>query len=172
MARAPFVYDQIVMDVIHSYKYKGKIQLAGPLGELLLTAFMKFWDNQQIDFIIPVPLNHKKFRQRGFNQSYLLIKNWKKLWPGLNEAMPEIEIAKNALTRIRSTAPQTGMGRGDRLLNIKGAFAADSRESLENKRVLLVDDVYTTGATVNECARVLLDAGVQSVDILTLARAL
>ena len=90
----------------------------------------------------------------------------------LNDAMPAIEIVKNALTRIRSTASQTGLGRANRLLNIKGAFAVAPRESLENKKVLLVDDVYTTGATVNECARVLLDAGVQSVDILTLARAL
>ena len=171
MARAAFVYDQIVMDVIHGYKYKGKIQLAGPLGKNMLTAFMKFWDNHLIDFIMPVPLHNNKFRQRGFNQSYLLVKNWKKLWAGSNDKMPSFAIAKNALKRIRPTAPQTGLGRADRLSNIKGAFAVDYRGTLESKKVLLVDDVYTTGATVNECARVLLGAGVQSVDVLTLARA-
>lgn len=171
MARAPFIYDQIMLEVIHRYKYKGKIQLAGALGALLLTAFIKFWDNQQIDCIVPVPLHGKKFRQRGFNQSFLLIKDWMKLWPVLIDTMPSPEIVRDALKRIRPTAPQIGLGRADRLLNIKGAFVVESNESLENKRVLLVDDVYTTGATVNECARVLLDAGVRSVDILTLARA-
>ena len=77
-------------------------------------------------------------------------------------------VERGALRRIRSTPPQTGLGRRDRMKNVKGAFELGMPENIQKKRILLVDDVYTTGATVNECARILLKGGAEAVDVLTL----
>jgi ComF family protein len=171
MARAALVYDRVITDVIHCFKYRGKIQLAGPLGELLLTAFMFFWDKDSIDMILPVPLHPGRFRRRGFNQAYLLIRNWPEMAARRFGDLAPIRVERNVLIRKTPTAPQTALGRAQRAVNIKNAFDLNREEVLVNKRILLIDDVYTTGATVNECARLLLSGGAQQVDVLTLARA-
>ena len=172
IARAPVAYDQALMNLIHCYKYSAKIQLAKPLGGLLLFSFQRYWDTENIDLLIPVPLYAGRFRQRGFNQAYLLIYNWKKIAKELNLIVPAIQIETHALVRNRSTVPQTGLGRKERMVNIKDAFSVREPEKIEGKRILLVDDVYTTGATVDECSRVLLDNGAKTVDVLTVARAM
>ena len=170
-ARAPLVYDRIITEVIHCFKYRGKIQLARPLGELLLTAFMFFWDKDSIDIILPVPLHPSRFRRRGFNQAHLLIRNWPDMAArGFGDFSP-IRIERDVLIRKLPTAPQTALGRAQRAVNIKNAFDLNREEAIVDKRVLLIDDVYTTGATVNECGRLLLSRGVHQVDVLTLARA-
>jgi len=172
VARASGVYTPGFIEIVHQFKYKGKIQLAKPLGALLFTEFLHYWDNDAIDLILPVPLHKKRFRQRGFNQAYLLVNDWdnlsraRSLWPW----RAAIEI--NVLVRSKKTAPQTGLNRADRLRNIKDAFKVHRPDIIKDKRVLLVDDVYTTGATVNECARVLANSGAKRVDVLTLARAI
>ena len=171
MARAALVYDRVITEVIHCFKYRGKIQLAGPFGELLLTAFMFFWDKDSIDMILPVPLHPSRFRRRGFNQAHLLIRNWPDLAARWSCDMAPIRIERDVLIRKIPTAPQTALGRAQRAVNIKNAFGLNREETLANQRVLLIDDVYTTGATVNECARLLLSGGARQVDVLTLARA-
>jgi ComF family protein len=171
-ARAPLVYDRIITELIHCFKYRGKIQLARPLGELLLTAFMFFWDKDSIDIILPVPLHPRRFRRRGFNQAHLLIRNWPDMAAsGFCDFFP-IRIERDVLIRKFPTAPQTALGRTQRAVNIKNAFDVNHQETIVDQRVLLIDDVYTTGATVNECGRLLLSRGAQQVDVLTLARAL
>ena len=80
--------------------------------------------------------------------------------------------ASTGARRIRSTPPQTGLGRSERLRNVKGAFEIGASHTVRKKNILLVDDVYTTGATVNECAKILLKGGADAVDVLTLARAM
>ncbi|RZB34773.1 MAG: hypothetical protein SRB1_00541 [Desulfobacteraceae bacterium Eth-SRB1] len=172
--RAPGVYDKALMAMIHSLKYKGKIQLARPLGMLLFSAFMSCWDKESIDVIVPVPLHIKRFRKRGFNQSFLLIRDWVQLAKSLSINFAHIEIDKHLLLRNRWTQPQTGLDRRQRAANIKNAFSINESSNISGiieKRILLVDDVYTTGATANECAKVLLRGGAESVDVLTLARA-
>jgi len=171
-SRAPGVYDEAFMRVIHCLKYKGKIQLAKPLGMLLFSAFMGCWDKESIDIIVPVPLHIKRFRERGFNQSFLLIKHWVQLAKSLSINFAHIEINKHLLLRNRWTQPQTGLGRKQRAANIKNAFSINKSSNIIEKKILLVDDVYTTGATANECAKVLLRGGAESVDVLTLARAM
>jgi len=121
--------------------------------------------------IIPVPLHPRKLRRRGFNQSYLLVAKWPRYFSGENGGR-RIEIKADLLRRVRWTAPQTGLGRRERQNNIKGAFSLPNGVPVENCSILLVDDVYTTGATVTECARVLLTGGADRVDVLTLARAI
>jgi len=171
MARAPLIYEQILTEVIHCFKYKGKIQLADCLAELLLTAFRLFWDPERIDVIIPVPLHIKRLRKRGFNQSYLLIRNWNTLAGQYFSNPPGFRIERDILVRTVATAPQTAFGRSRRATNLKNAFELKGRDAIRDKRILLIDDVYTTGSTVQECTGVLLGQGARQVDILTLARA-
>jgi len=171
-ARAAVAYDHQLMAVVHRFKYAEKIQLAGPLGGLMLDAYKRFWDREEVDLILPVPLHNAKFRKRGFNQSYLLIRRWKSISAPMVDKVVGIPINTDILIRSKETVSQTGLGRQQRLKNIKGAFRVKIPEKVIAKKVLLVDDVYTTGATVNECARVLLKAGAERVDVLTVARAM
>lgn len=170
-ARASMVYEKIFTKVIHCFKYKGKIQLAESLGEVLLTTFLLFWDIDSIDVIVPVPLHRNRLRERGFNQTYLLVRNWKTSAGGLSFNLSHLQIGRDVLVRTLPTAPQTALGRAQRAANVKNAFVVSDGEKIKNRRILLVDDVYTTGATVNECARLLLKHGAEHVDVLTLARA-
>jgi ComF family protein len=171
IARAPLVYEQIFTEVIHCYKYKGKIQLARPLAELLLTAFRLFWDKDSIDVVVPVPLHLKKLRRRGFNQVYLLIRNWQAIAGQMPLDLGNLQIERDVIVRNVPTVPQTGLGRRHRAENIKDVFELVDETKIVDKRILLVDDVYTTGATVDECARLLLRHGAAHVDVLSLARA-
>ena len=170
-ARASGVYDKALRTTIHCLKYKGKIQLARPLGALLFSAFISYWDINSIDIIVPVPLHVKRFRRRGFNQAFLLIKDWDRIAKALKVTLPGIQIDGRLLVRSRWTKPQTGLGRKKRMANIKNAFSLNDSSKIIDKRILLVDDVLTTGATADECAKVLLYEGARHVDVLTLARA-
>ena len=172
MARSAGVYDQALLSAIHCLKYKGKIQLTRPLGALLFNAFSRYWDKKRIDIIVPVPLHEKKLRIRGFNPSFLLVRNWPRIFEMLNGHFPEIPVVRDILAREKWTASQTGLGRKERLQNIKNAFVVNDTSKIEGKKILLVDDVYTTGATVNECSKMLLKGGSKQVDVLTLARAM
>ncbi len=172
ISRSSGVYGREFIAVIHCLKYKGKIQLARPLGMLLFSAFISLWNINSIDIIVPVPLHIKRFRKRGFNQAYLLVRDWKRIAENLNIGLSNIKIDTNVLIRNRWTDPQTGLDRKKRMTNIKNAFDISDHAMIKNKRILLVDDVYTTGATANECAKALLRANAEYVDVLTLARAM
>ena len=162
-ARAVGIYDGSLRIAIHALKFKGRTRLAGPLGRLLLEAYRRYWQAGEIDVIVPVPLHRNRFRKRGFNQAYLLIHSW--------ELSVETVVVRDLLVRSRATAPQTGLDRQQRRNNIKNAFAVNRSGASTGKRVLLVDDVLTTGATVEACAAALLNDGALQVDVLTLARA-
>ena len=171
-ARAAMVYDQQSMAIIHRFKYAGKTQLSRPFGILLLNSFVRYWQGEAIDLILPVPLHSQKFRYRGFNQSYLMVDYWKTI-PALNPlTATRTHLRTDVLSRSKATAPQTGLGRQQRLQNVKGAFSVRLPKAVYARHVLVIDDVYTTGATVDECARSLLEAGAAQVDVLTLARAI
>jgi len=172
ISRALGIYDKTLMAVIHCFKYKGKVQLTGPLSTLLFFAFLLNWRHDCIDLIVPVPLHVKRLRERGFNQALLLIKDWPGLTKSMNIHMPNFEIDYHSVVRSKWTQPQTGLNKKQRMENIKKAFSVVDSDKIKSKRVLLVDDVYTTGATVDACAGTILRAGAQQVDVLTLARAL
>ena len=159
MARAAGVCDQSLMSVIHAYKYDGKVQLAGPLSKLLTAVYERHWQPGAIDLVLPVPLHPARLRKRGFNQAWLLVKSWAAF------------AVRDLLQRTRRTPSQTCLGRKERLKNVRGAFTVKDPAIVENRHVLLVDDVYTTGATVQECARILKKCGAAQVDILTVGRA-
>ena len=160
--RAPYLYEEKIMNSIQLIKYSGKSYIVKSLGPLL-GAFAKNWINDTKDTIImPVPLHRKKLRQRGFNQSVLFVKA---ISPVL-----EIEADFFTLIRTRYTESQTGLSLEQRRKNVKGAFDIRGNSDIRGKSVILVDDVATTGNTMNECARVLKKAGAEKVLGLTLAR--
>jgi len=170
IARSVGVYDQALMAVIHRFKYRGRVNLARPLSLLLLHTYCRFWHESPMDMVIPVPLYRHRFRRRGFNQAYLVLRPWKD--PTWQQALPRPLVVKaKILERNRQTAPQTGLGRQDRKQNVRHAFRMKNDDTVKGKKILLVDDVFTTGATVNECARIVMQAGAERVDVLTIARA-
>ena len=175
IARAVALYKGACMELVHAYKYRGKVQLAQPLGMLLFYTFLRYFPEAGIHRIIPVPLHQKRLKQRGFNQVYLLIRKWPEYLNQVNGfqfGKPEIEIGRDDLIRNRLTDPQTGLGRRQRVSNVSGVFSVRNPAAIAEKAILLVDDVYTTGATVDACTKVLLKNGAGRIDVLTLARAM
>ena len=163
-ARAVFSYETIILDALHKFKYGNNISVGAMLASFM--ADFSFPDVNFSDYslIIPVPLHIKRLRERGFNQSLILARALAKKW--------QIPVNFSLLKRHKSTLTQTGLHKTERKQNIKGAFEVSDKNKIANKNVILVDDVYTTGATINECAKTLIKAGAQKVTVLTLARVL
>ena len=153
------VYEGVLADAIRQWKYRKHVVLMPILGALLGQALDTL---PPADAVLPVPLHPTRLREREFNQSLLLA-----AWVSRRLARP---LLPDALRRIRWTEPQITLDRGQRRKNVRGAFAVRNPNLVAGRRVILVDDVYTTGATVNECARVLGRAGTEAVYVLTLAR--
>ena len=150
------LYEDVLKEAISRFKFYGLRRLSRPLGGLL--------PNLPIpasDAIVPVPLTAKGLRQRGFNQSLLIARVVsKKTGTPLNI---------DTLLKIRETPPQVGLSASERHKNLAGAFGV--KGDLKGKRILLVDDVVTTGATAAACSKALLKAGAQEVVVLAIARA-
>ncbi len=144
---------------LHRYKYGRDTTLAPALAELLSDHCPLSVNH---DVIVPVPLHIRRLRWRGFNQALLLAKPLAKRFG--------VPLDPFILRRTRATPPQVSLGEADRRRNIAGAFAVRIPGLVRDRSALLVDDVYTTGATVNECARALRRAGARRVDVLVLAR--
>ncbi len=117
----------------------------------------------QIDMLVPVPLHLRRLQERGFNQSLLLAR--------VISRVHKIPVEFNVLERIRYTQPQTQLSGSERERNMRGAFRVRKNLFPAGNNILLIDDVFTSGATVGECARVLKEAGARQVQVLTLARA-
>lgn len=148
--------------LIWGLKFDGRRNLADLLGPLLADVFFEFWDRGDFDFIVAVPLHPKRRRERGFNQSELLARAL-----AHHIAIPPLR----ALLRIRSTRPQVGLTDLQRRENVRKAFRCSAHGQIAKRRILLIDDVMTTGATVISAAETLLEAGAGSVSVLTAARA-
>lgn len=174
-ARAAGIYEGALKQMIQDFKFHGKIHLARPFGLLMLHTFSGMYARNASavpGIVVPVPLHTGRLRMRGFNQAFLLANHL----TDLNRQHPvsrgiALETSRDILIRRRSTNPQTGLDKDRRKTNIADAFTVHAPEKTFGKHILLVDDVYTTGATVDECARVLIHAGAARVDVLTLARA-
>jgi len=161
-ALAAGLYEGALRSAIHRLKYSGRPELARPLAAFMAGRLGPPFFPPQVDLILPVPLHRKRLRERGFNQALLLAR---KLF---HEYQPLIRF--DLLLRTRWTEPQVNLKGPERLANVRRAFALSDPAAAKKRSVLLMDDVYTTGATVNECARVLKKAGAAQVLVLTLAR--
>ena len=148
--------------VVQKFKYGRKVSLGKPLGRLMVQGCQEFLKECHADLVVPVPLHPKRLRWRGFNQSLLLARQVSRVY--------DLPIDPFVLYRDRETVPQTQLAEDERRKNVRGAFATCAEKSLKGRSVLLVDDVYTSGATVNECSRALVRGGAKEVYVLTLAR--
>jgi len=161
-ARAVALYKGVMRECIHLFKYEKKEALSKPLGELMIESMNDYWGGKSFDLIISVPLHPARKRERGFNQAELLARAIKE-----HLALP-LDI--HSLRRIKPTTSQTTLNRRERLQNVKGAFQAKDKSAFFKKKILLIDDLFTTGATIDECSRIMIEAGAQEVYALTLAR--
>ncbi|MBI3356321.1 MAG: ComF family protein [Nitrospirae bacterium] len=148
-----------LQNAICLFKYKGKVSLASPLARLMIDRLPPL---DSVDLIMPVPLHRQRLREREFNQSLLLADRI-----GRHLDTP---VSFTNLIRIAPSPAQTTLSRRGRLKNLRGAFSLRHPGSIAGKRILLIDDVFTTGTTVNECAKTLRKAGSGDVIVLTLGR--
>lgn len=158
-AHSPFRYEDEIITLVHRLKFSEKISLSRSIGEMLLSHFSAAGETP--DCLLPVALHSSRMRQRGFNQSIEISRVLaKKL---------KIPIEHAAVVRQRSTVAQAGLSAKQRQRNIRGAFSLV--EQLNYKHILIIDDVMTTGATVNELAKLLKKNKVERVGVLSIARA-
>lgn len=155
------LYEGTIKELIHSFKYKSKTVLVALFSKIMIDYIKNNPEIYGVDIITAVPLHRKRLKEREFNQSLLLANKIS------NEfAMP----LKHTLEKARKTRCQNELNKSERLINLKGAFKVSKNTYIQDKDILLIDDVMTTGATLNECSGTLLSGGAKSVTCLTLAR--
>ena len=160
-ARAAVRFDDVSRTLVHALKYGDRLDLAPALGRWMASAGNELSD---CDALVPVPLHWTRLWARRFNQSAALGKIVAQQWG--------VPVHHGALKRVKATPQQVGLSRAERARNVQGAFRVPEAGRIEvaEQRVVLVDDVLTSGATVDACARSLLRAGAKSVDVLVFAR--
>jgi ComF family protein len=161
-ARAAVRYDEVARTLVHAFKYGDRLDLAPTMGRWMARAGHELL--AEADLIMPVPLHWRRLWARRFNQS-----------AALAEVVSEISgvpVGHMALKRTKATPQQVGLSRSERALNVQGVFkvSPEGKAAVARRRVLLMDDVLTSGATADACARTLLRAGARNVDVLVFAR--
>jgi ComF family protein len=162
--RSACFYRGAAKDLILLFKYQKLWVLGKDLARFLYGCLRDeeglWWGAETL---VPVPLHPRRLRQRGFNQAYLLAQELSDL--------SGVQLSRNGLVRKRDALPQTTLTGESRRENLKGAFAVKEREALSGQVLILVDDVFTTGSTIQECSRTLLESGAREVRAVTLAQA-
>lgn len=161
-ARAAVRYDDIARDLVHAFKYGDRLDLAPTLGRWMANAGREL--REGADALVPVPLHWRRLWARRFNQSAALSRVIAAEW--------SVPIVHSALKRVKATAQQVGLSKAERAHNVQGAFRVvpDLTSEIRGRRLVLIDDVLTSGATTDACARALLRAGAERVDALVFAR--
>jgi ComF family protein len=162
-ARAVGHYEATILDAVHSFKYGRKIATGKLLGRFMATYTYPAFNILDYTLIMPVPLHPRRLKERGFNQSVILAR----------EIAERHQIPLDFMTLKRDiyTEPQINLGKNERASNVRGAFDVRDPGKISNRKIILVDDVYTTGSTVKECSRILMKKGAASVAVMSLARA-
>src|SRR6185295_14676469 len=161
-ARAAVRYDDVARKLVHAFKYGDRLDLAPTLGRWMARAGHELLG--EADALVPVPLHWRRLWTRRFNQSAALA--------GTISGIGNVPVTHQVLKRVKATAQQVGLSRTERAANVQGAFRVppDARGEVKGRRFILVDDVLTSGATLDACARALLRAGAAQVDALVFAR--
>src|SRR5438046_4486631 len=161
-ARAAVRYDEVARTLVHALKYQDRTDLAPAMGRWMARAGGELLEDA--DALVPVPLHWRRGWSRRYNQSGALAR--------VIERQSGVKVVSEALRRVRPTQQQIGLSRAQRASNVQGAFkvAPDRQSEIQGRRVVLIDDVLTSGATVDACARALLRAKAASVDVLVFAR--
>lgn len=162
-ARAIVEYGAQIAEPLKEFKYNGKMHALATFNSLA-HIYYQYHCLPAPDLVLPVPLHPRRLRQRGFNQALVLSR---KLFPAWKKIIDPF-----VLERHRWTRPQAGLKGEERRNNVKNVFRVKNTARTRDKKILLVDDVFTTGATVNECSRVLLESGATEVEVFTFARSI
>ena len=162
-ARSIARYGGVIREALHAFKFDRVTALERPLGNLMAEVGRGMVSVEEITLLVPIPLHRSRQSARGFNQAELLARRLGKVW--------KIPVGQRVLRRLLATRPQTELNRSERRRNIRNAFSLTKPAAVRGQHVLLVDDIYTTGATSAEAARVLKRGGAAKVGVLTVARA-
>lgn len=154
-------YEKIIRDKILDYKFNEKSYLYKTFKKIILNNKKIYGFLKKYDIMLCVPMYRAKQRTRGYNQSELIAK----------EIANELKICylRDCLIKIKDTKKQSTLTRDERKINLKNAFGIKNKEKIQNKNVILFDDIFTTGSTMKECSKILKDAGVKKIAVLTLA---
>lgn len=163
LARAYGYYDEVLLKAIHAFKYQGETTLGRHLGRLMAQCDYAGFPAASASVVMPVPLHRRRLRERAFNQALILAR--------AVAGRYAIPLDFTSLKRHIYTTPQISLGKTERQANVRGAFQVVKPEKVKGAKILLIDDVYTTGNTLHECARILIESGADDVIVLTLARA-
>ena len=161
LCRAAIEYDEFSKKLLLDFKFADHVENKKLLAKWLYLAGKDIF-TAGADIIIPIPLHYTRLLKRKYNQSAILAKEL--------SVLTGIEVEYNILKKIRRTLPQAKCNKTERKRNVKDAFAVLSAEKIKGKRIILIDDIFTTGSTMKECAKILLKAGAMSVDALTVAK--
>lgn len=161
-AQSSCLYDEPIKTLIHNFKYKKITALGAEFSEIMLDFMEKYHIGKNLDFVLPIPMHPKRLFQREINPSLILAKRIAKRLC--------VEFLDNTLKKIKNTPPQSKLARPKRTKNITGSFAVAKNSLVKGMNILLVDDLFTTGSTVNECAKVLKNGGATYIEAITLAR--
>lgn len=157
-----FRYEGQIRKIIIDYKFNEKSYIYENFVNFLLKNKKIFENIKNYDTIIPVPISKKRQKERGYNQSLLIAR---KIAEKTN-----LELMNNCLIKTKNIIEQSKLNKEDRLQNIYGVYELKNRQLIENKKILLIDDIYTTGSTVNECSRMLRIANPAKIGVLVLAK--
>ena len=157
-----FKYEGLIRKIILDYKFNDKPYINKTFVNFMLKNKKMFENIQKYDTIIPVPISKKRQKERGYNQSLLIAKEI------ANQT--KLELENNCLLKTKNIIEQSKLNKEDREKNIQGVYELKDRQLIENKKILLIDDIYTTGSTVNECSKILIKGKPIKIGILVLAK--
>ncbi len=157
-----FKYEGMIRKIILDYKFNEKSYIYETFVNFILKDEKIFEKLQTYDTIIPVPISKTRMKERGYNQSFLIAKA---LGNKLN-----IHIETNCLIKTKNVIEQSKLNREERKQNIQNVYELENKQILNNRKILLIDDIYTTGNTINECSKILKQANPNRIDVLVLAK--
>ena len=158
-----FEYNSIIREKIIEYKFKNKPYLGKMFSEFLVKNEKMCRFFKKYDIIIPVPMTNKKIKERGYNQTEIIAKI-------ISKNIPNIKIQKNILTKYKDNKIQSQLNKKQRQQNVQNVYKLNNGEIIKGKNILIFDDIYTTGATCNECAKTLEGAQPNKIGIITIAK--
>ena len=157
-----FKYEGIIRKIILDYKFNEKSYTYLTFTKFILKNKNVFEKIKSYDTIIPVPISKKRYKERGYNQSYLIAKEIAK--------NTDLEILNNCLIKTMNIIEQSKLNKEERKINIQGVYEIKNSALIKNKKILLIDDIYTTGSTVNECSKILNKEKTNKIGVLTIAK--
>ena len=157
-----FKYEGQIRNLLIQYKFNEKAYLYKSFSKFLKKYEKKLFKNEVYDIIIAVPISKNRLKKRGYNQSELLAKEIAKNL--------ELKLEQNIIKKVKNNIPQSTLNKDEREQNVKDVYKIINKEIILNKKILLVDDIFTTGATANECSRILKENGAEKIDVFTIAK--